>query len=160
MQKNHKTVKVRTIVIVLVLLILCAGACFGVYMLKSPQYALYKISKDVKDFGAEGLNPHLTGDAKATVEKINTLAESEFLGSILTIFGKENYVSIIKSDLKEVEWTINSISKSDKTADVSLGFDYKDELTGTIDIDMTYTDGEWKISAITMPEFDKVDLKS
>lgn len=160
MQKTHKTVRVRTIVIVLVLLILCAGACFGVYMFKSPQYALYKISRDIKDFGVEGLNPHLTGEAQTTVEKVSSIAESELLGSILSIFGKENYVSIIKSDLKEVEWTVNSISRSDKTADVSLGFDYKDELTGTMDIDMIYSDGEWKISAITMPEFDKVDLKS
>ena len=101
MQKTHKTVKVRSIVIVLVLLVLCAGVCFGVYMLRSPQYALYKISKDVKDFGVDGLNPHLTGDAQETVEKVNSLAESDLLGSILTILGKENYVSVIKSNLKE-----------------------------------------------------------
>ena len=150
--------KVRNIIICVIILILGIGVCTGVSVVRSPEYALMNIAKDVRTDGIDGLMPYLTGEAEDVVTAITSIAENKFLNTILSAFNKDDYVGILKSNIKKVSWEIDDILKGNKQANIVLAFNYEDKLVGTIEVSMVREDDEWKISGIEMPKFDKVDI--
>lgn len=153
-----KKFKVRYIIIALLIVLIGAGAIVGVSVFRSPEYALLQISKDIKESGMDGLTPHLTGDAKAAVDSITAIAENNVVGAIISLFGGEDSTDSLMSNLKEIDWSLDDVLKGKDKADVRVGFNYKDEFAGTIDINMIREDGEWKISGVGNPSFDKVEF--
>jgi hypothetical protein len=150
--------KVRNIIICILVLVLGIGVCLGVLVVRSPEYALMNIAKDIRTDGIDGLMPHLTGKAEDTVTTITSIAENRFVNTILSAFNKDDYVVILKSNIKKVNWEIDDILKGNKQANIVLAFNYEDKLVGTIKVSMVREDDEWKISGIEMPEFKKVNL--
>lgn len=150
--------KARYIILTAALLIAVAAAGTTVYAVRTPEYALWKISRDVKKSGIEGLYPHLTADVKETLNEIISITESEMFGSIMDFLNKNDYSDKIISEIKEIKWSLNDILKGKNTAKVIVGFNYKDELTGRIEISMIRDKGDWKVSGIKFPKFDKIHI--
>lgn len=153
--------KVLWVVIPILLIAIGAGVYFGV-IADSPELALAQIAKDVDESGIDGLMPHLTDSAKLTVSAINTLGDTigdnKTVDTILSFLGQEDYSEIIASNLKEIDWKLEDITKSDESADVVLRFDYSGKLNGTIDFTMTKVDGEWKISKLDLPKVSQINF--
>jgi hypothetical protein len=149
--------KKRKIIIAAVSVVLCLLITVCVAILSSPEYALLKISKDVKKSGIEGLEPHLTEKARIVVHSIDAVSDSKLVDSILTAIGKTNAAGVLKEHINEVEWKLKDILKGKKQATAILEFNYKNLLIGTIEINMERDDG-WKISGIELPKFEKVVL--
>ncbi|MBQ2001207.1 MAG: hypothetical protein II241_05445 [Clostridia bacterium] len=146
------------VLILIAVLLIGVGAFVGVSIIKSPEYALMQIKNDVQESGIDGLMPHLTDDAQKTVSTITSVTENQIVGALFSLFAKDDYVGALKSNLSEIDWRLDDVLKSKNKADAVLGFNYKDKLTGTIEISMVYEDGEWKISGIEIPDFEKVDF--
>jgi len=131
--------------------------CVGFYFIQTPEYALMKISKDIKESGIDGLRPHLTEDAQETFDTVSAIADNKLVSSIMGLFDKNDYISILKSEIKTVQWNVEDIMKSSDNATVILAFNYDDHLIGTIEISMVRSEDGWKIDGLELPKFDKID---
>ena len=132
-------------------------ACLGIYLVRTPEYALLKISKDVKDSGVDGLRPHLTQGARETLDTITSIAENKLVGALMGMIGDGGYVSVLKTELQQIQWGLNDIIKGDDKAEVILDFNYDERLVGTIAITMIRESEGWKISGLELPKFDRID---
>ena len=150
--------KVLCFMIPIVILVLSISVYFSVSITNSPEYALMQIANDIKELGVDGLTPHLTEEAQKMVSTIKSITENKFVYSILSIFNEEDYVGVLKSNLKDIEWTVDNVSKSKEKADVVLRFNYNNKLIGTLGIDMIQEEGKWKICAIELPDFETIDF--
>lgn len=150
--------KALYIVISILVIVLSAGIYLGVSVINSPEYALMRIANDIQESGVNGLMTHLTDEAQEMVSAITSITENKTVNSILSLLCKDDYVSILKSNLKDVEWSFDDVLEGTDRADVVLGFNYNEKLIGTIEINMIKEDGDWKINGISYPIFDKVDL--
>lgn len=149
--------KTRYIVISIVILLLGIGVFFSISIINSPEYALMQISNDIEESGLDGLMPHLTDEAQETVSAITSITENKLVNSIFSLFGKDDYAGVLKSNLKDVEWILDDVLEGDERADVVLGFNYNEKLIGTIEIKMIKQNSEWKISGLELPKFDEVN---
>ena len=138
--------------IIFLLFAVVAGAVISIR--NSPEYALLTIAKEVETSGVDGLKPYLTGEVLETVEHIDTLSENKVIGAISSILNAEYYVDLLKTELAQVKWELNDIQKSSGQAQISLGFNYEEKLTGTVDVTMVRENRAWKISEISLPELD------
>ena len=113
--------------------------------------------------GLEGLKKHLTSNALKTVESIETISgrpEIALITSALitsAIVGS-NPVNFLLDKLSECDWTIKDVMKGSEKSKAVVGFKYKENLEGTIDLDMIREDKVWKIDSLASPHFDKVSL--
>lgn len=129
----------------------------GSYVINTPEYALMEIIEDVNASGIDGLRPHLTEDAQKAVDTVSSVAGSKFVGSIMQLFNKDDYVSILKSEIQEIQWDVEDIMKSSDNAAVILSFNYDNRLAGTIEISMIRSEDGWKIDSLKLPEFDEIN---
>lgn len=127
---------------------------FGLYIVSTPEYALKGIIEDVNNYGIDGLTPHLTGKAKETLEAVSSVTESDLFSTIINFFNQDdNNISVLKSEIQQIQWDVDDVLKSNNRADVILSFNYEDKLTGTIAISMIVEEGKWKINSINFPAF-------
>lgn len=145
------------VVAVLLLLAVAAGGAWIFLTLNSPEYALAQMAQDVKRSGLDGLEPHLTQEAQETLDKLGAVSDNTLVGSILSALNADSYLDTLKDKLSEVEWSVDDVLRNSEKARVSLGFNYEDKITGTVEVDMVRRDGEWKISGIGMPDVEKLD---
>ena len=146
------------IVISIVILLIGVGVFFGVSIIKSPEYALMQIANDIEASGIDGLMPRLTDEAQETVSAITSITENKLVNSIFSLWGNDDYVGILKSNLEKVEWKLEGVLKSDRKADIILAFNYNDKLIGTIEVKMIYENNNWKISGIGIPKFEEINF--
>lgn len=139
-----------------VLLLAVAVGGFGLYIVNTPEYALKSIIEDVNDSGMEGLNPHLTGKAKETLDAVSSVTESELFNTIMGYIDQSDYIGVLKSEIQEIQWEVDDVLKSKENAAVILSFNYEDKLIGTVSISMIREKAGWKIDRIGFPEFTKV----
>ena len=144
---------IGSIIVLLAIII----TCFGLYFIQTPEYALMEITKDIKESGIEGLRPHLTKEAQERFDAVSAITENKLVNSILGLFDKNDYTSILKSEIQNVQWDVEDIMKSSDNATVILAFDYDNRLIGTIDISMVHTEDGWKIDGLALPKFDKIN---
>lgn len=152
--------KVLYTVIPILVIVLSVVIYFGISVINSPEYALMQIANDIEESGVDGLMPHLTEEAQETVSAIASITENKMVNFILTFLGKDDYTSILKSNLKDIEWSLDDVLEGDQRADVVLGFNYNDKLIGTIEINMAKEYGDWKISGIELPEFEEINFEN
>lgn len=152
--------KVLYFVVPIITIIISVGVYFGVSVINSPEYALMQIAKDVEESDVDGLMPHLTEEAQETVSAITSITENKLVNSILNFLGKDDYTGILKSNLQDVEWSLDNVLEGNNRADVVLGFNYNDKLIGTIEINMIKDHGDWKISGLELPKFTEINLKN
>ncbi len=150
--------KVLYFVVPIIVIIISVGVCFGISIVNSPEYALMQIAKDVEESGVAGLMPHLTEEAQETVSAITSITENKLVNSILNFLGKDDYTGILKSNLQDVEWSLDNVLEGDNRADVILGFNYNEKLIGTIEINMIKEDA-WKISGLELPKFTEINFE-
>ena len=149
-----KTILIVSSIVVLIALI--AGGA-GLYIVSTPEYALKDIIEDVNTSGMDGLEPHLTGKAKETIDAVASITESELFTTIMSFVNQNNYVSVLKSEIQEIQWGVDDALKSKENAVVILSFNYEDRLIGTIEISMTREESEWKIDSLKFPKFKEVN---
>lgn len=129
----------------------------GVYITNTPEYALKEMIDDVNASGMDGLYPHLTGEARATIDAVSSVTGNGIFNTIVGFISQSEYVSVLKSEIQEIQWEVDDVLKSKDNASVILSFNYDDKLVGTIELSMVREDGEWKIDGLEFPEFDKIN---
>lgn len=129
----------------------------GVYVTNTPEYALKEMIDDVNASGMDGLYPHLTGEARATIDAVSSVTGNSIFNTIVGFISQSEYVSVLKSEIQEIQWEVDDVLKSKDNASVILSFNYDDKLVGTIELSMVREDGEWKIDGLEFPEFDKIN---
>lgn len=129
----------------------------GYYVTSTPEYALKETIEDVHDSGIEGLYPHLTSKARTTIDAVSSITENNILNTILGFIGQSEYVSVLKSEIRGIKWSLSDVLKCKENALVIFSFNYDDKLVGTIELSMVREDGKWKIDELEFPEFTKVD---
>lgn len=154
-KKDMKKAIVISVYIVLLLVVIAGG--IGIYIVNTPEYALKTMIDDVGTYGMEGLEPHLTGNAKETLDTVSSLTENELFNTILDFINQNDYVSVLQSEIQEIQWGVDGVLKSKENAAVILSFNYEDKLIGTIEISMTKKEGDWKIDGIEFPEFAEIN---
>lgn len=146
--------KVLAIILTVCMVIALAAVGAGLYVKNTPQYALKEMIEDVQASGLEGLYPHLTSGARETVDGIFSVTESGLLGKVVGALSGSEYISALKSEIKEIQWDVKDVLKSKDRAAVILSFHYLEEFKGTIQLSMVKEDHEWKIEGINLPVLD------
>ncbi len=149
--------KAFLITISIVALIAVTIIGMGVYVTNTPEYALKEMIDDVNASGMDGLYPHLTGEARATIDAVSSVTGNSIFNTIVGFISQSEYVSVLKSEIQEIQWEVDNVLKSKDNASVILSFNYDDKLVGTIELSMVREDGEWKIDGLEFPEFDKIN---
>lgn len=149
--------KALFITISIVALIAATIIGMGVYVTNTPEYALKEMIDDVNASGMDGLYPHLTGEARATIDAVSSVTENSIFNTIVGFISQSEYVGVLKSEIQEIQWEVDDVLKSKDNASVILSFNYDDKLVGTIELSMVREDGEWKIDGLEFPEFDKIN---
>lgn len=129
----------------------------SVYVTNTPEYALKEMIDDVNASGMDGLYPHLTGEARATIDAVSSVTGNSIFNTIVGFISQSEYVSVLKSEIQEIQWEVDDVLKSKDNTSVILSFNYDDKLVGTIELSMVREDGEWKIDGLEFPEFDKIN---
>ena len=70
----------------------------------------------------------------------------------------DDAIGVLLGKLSECEWTIIDVMKGSQTSKVVLGFDYEDQIVGTIELTMIKEDKRWLIDSLSKPEFSKFSL--
>ena len=128
--------KVVIIISSVILLLVVISSGLGVYIVNTPEYALKTMIDDVNTSGMEGLEPHLTGEAKETIDAVSYIIDSNIFNTIMGFINQNDYVGILKSEIQEIQWEVVDLLKSKESAAVILSFNYEDKLIGTIEISM------------------------
>ena len=149
--------KALFITISIVALIAATIIGMGIYVTNTPEYALKKMIDDVNASGMDGLYPHLTGEARSTVDDVSSVTENNIFNTIVGFIGRSEYAGVLKSEIQEIKWEVDDVLKSKENAAVVLSFNYEDKLIGTIEISMIREEGEWKVDSIEFPEFVEVN---
>lgn len=149
--------KALLITISIVALIAATIIGMGVYVTNTPEYALKEMIDDVNASGMDGLYPHLTGEARATIDAVSSVTENSIFNTIVGFISQSEYMGVLKSEIQEIQWEVDDVLKSKDNASVILSFNYDDKLVGTIELSMVREDGEWKIDGLEFPEFDKIN---
>lgn len=149
--------KIVIIICSIVLLLAATAGGLWLYIVNTPEYALKTIIDDAITSGVEGLEPHLTGKAKETVDTVSYITESNLVNTIMGNINQNNYVGVLKSKIQEIQWGVDDVLRSKKNAAVILSFNYKDKLIGTIEISMMREKNGWKIDEIEFPDFTEVN---
>ena len=131
---------------------------FSLFERWSPEYALNNAFHDMHESGLEGLKKHLTSNALKTVESIETISGRPEIALITSAIVGSNPVNFLLGKLSECDWTIKDVMKGSEKSKAVVGFKYKENLEGTIDLDMIREDKVWKIDSLASPHFDKVSL--
>ena len=140
---------------------------FNLFKRISPEYVVKNAIEDIKQFGLDGLKPYLTAEATKKIDMVQTFSSGVelFTGGILPLAAAsgtgtnaENPLKVLLGSLKECDWTVKDVLNGSETSKAIIGFKYKDNLEGTVELSMIKEDKEWKIDNLNMPKFDKVEL--
>ena len=125
----------------------------------SPESALNNTFDDMKESGLEGLKKHLTQNALKTVESFESITENPGIALFTSALMGGTAVSFLLDKLSECEWTVKDVLKGSETSKASVGFNYQDKMTGTIDLTLIKEDRLWKIDSLALPKFEKFTLQ-
>lgn len=150
----------KTIIIIVSTVIILLAAFGGVvlYYISTPEYAIQRTISDVKESGIEGLKPHLTQETRKTVEDIISSVENPLISGIFQLQADSEQISFLITEISKIDWSYSDILKGKEHADVLINFDYEDKIKGTVSINMLSEEGEWKISGIGIPTFEKFEI--
>ena len=150
----------KAITIVLCVVLLAGAAAGGWYLYKtsSPEYALAETVSDVKESGLDGLRTHLTKNAQEKIDTLSAWSEKTGITGILSALTQDAVLNVLKENMADVEWTVEDVLRGKNRADVVLGFNYLDKVTGTIEITMIREDNTWKIDGLETPKISTFSL--
>lgn len=122
--------------------------------MNSPEYALFKMCKEINNVGFKAVETSMTQEAYSKLEPIQKITSNDYVNSILAFFSQENYEEVLIEKAKEVEWSVEEVTKNYKKATATIGFNYKDKIVGSVDLELLKIDNEWKINDLYNFEFD------
>lgn len=146
-------------IITIISILLALGIMGGGYIFyktTTPEYALAKMIADAKESGITGIEEHLTEDTRQKVEQIIEWSENPLVTGILSATSESEEISLLTSKISEIDWSVEDILKGKNQAEVVIGFNYNEQVIGTVNIVMLRENHKWKISGIELPSFDKV----
>ena len=148
----------KVIIFIISMLTIICVTIMGLFMYKTstPEYALAKTIADIKESDISGLEEHLTDNARENVEKVVERSEYSLVSGILSVVSQSDGISLLKSKISEIDWSVEDILKGNQNAEVVIGFNYNEQITGTINIIMIYENRQWKIDSIGIPSFDNL----
>lgn len=147
-----KKYKKLTVILIVLIVLLSAVAA---YFFNSPEYAMIKIRKEIKETGFAAIEQNLTQEAFAKLEPIIKVANNKLVSSILSKISKNEYTSVLIQKAKEIDWSVDEIIKNHHKASVTIRFNYDDTIVGTIDIELLRIDGKWRINNMYNLNVDK-----
>lgn len=139
--------KVLTVIICIALMAMAVSVPIINFML-SPEYSLRQIQKDIKSDGIDGLMPHLTGSAKATVETAVKVLNNPLVQSAVDILSDSEIPKLVSAGIENISWEMTDILKNKDRADVIVHFEYDSSFSGEIRIKLIKENKEWKISGV------------
>ena len=139
--------KILTVIICIALMAIAVSVPIINFML-SPEYSLRQIQKDIKSDGIDGLMPHLTGSAKATVETAVKVLNNPLVQSAVDILADSEISKLVSAGIENISWEMTDILKSKDRADVIVHFEYDSSFSGEIRIKLIKENKEWKISGV------------
>lgn len=137
------------------LLVAAVGTAAFFALRSSPAYALLLVAGDVKEAGVEGLKPHLTGDALELVEKLDGAKDNKVMDAISSILDADWVTERLQDQLTQIQWELDDMQRHKGRAEITLEFNYRDRLTGDVEIDMIRENGCWKISGIRLSDLER-----
>lgn len=143
----------KYLAIALLLAAIAAGVLY-IRFLHSPEYALQQTIVDLKADGYSGLRKHLSEDTAEKLDMIAALGENKLFDVIFSALAGSEYMQTIINEARNIEWSVDDILRGKGRATAVVRFSYQDQFSGTIDIEMSSEDGEWKISGIGLPRFE------
>lgn len=146
------------IVVSAIVVVALAVGGFAFYKVSTPEYALAQTIMDVDSSGISGLKKHLTADALEKVESVEEWTDTPVVSSVLTMMTQESAISFLKSKMALIEWDVEDVLKGRNRANVAVGFNYKENIVGTIEITMIKENHAWKISGFNAPQFSKLSF--
>lgn len=168
--------RTKIIIIVSAVLAVLIAVAIGVFMYikASPEWALKEIISDVKADGIDGLKAHSTDSFCKKIDKIENYAKEKGIGTsdedeeegsksrldLLKDSAKEYFAARLLTRIKDIDWSLEDIKKSKKSADVVISFDYSKDLNGTFEINMIKEGGKWKINDVDLSKCIGSALKS
>lgn len=66
--------------------------------------------------------------------------------------------SYLLEKLSEFEWTLKDMMKGSETSTAILGFEYEDQVSGTIEVTLVKEDNTRKIDGLSKPKFTKLSI--
>lgn len=147
---SRKGIIITVAVMVLVTVLISSVAVF----LSSPYCALIGVGMDIRRDGIGGLRPHLVGAALYDFDAIEELAEDEVVSAIIALFGRDDYMRLVKSRLPELSWSLKDAEWEKDKATVTVGFKYDGEFTGVVSVIMNKEGREWMITSFELSEFE------
>lgn len=147
--------KLISFLVIVVLLVALGGGGYLAYQTTTPEYALKKTMDDVNANGLDGLETHVTSDIWKGIQQIKSLSENSWVSMILSSVSDKTKIDTLVSKISEVQWTVEDVMKGKQKAEVVLGFNYQDQLTGKINVVMIPDGKTWVISGIDDPALEK-----
>lgn len=141
-------------IIILMILMLLVGSALFIYKrwISSPEYAVLKIVKDVRERELDGLLPHLTDDAAEKVNSVMAVAQNPIVSGIASLLA-DDHTAVLREHLSSIEWSLEDILKGEHETIILLSFYYSEAISGTIRLYMIQEDNEWKIHRLDTPIF-------
>ena len=124
----------------------------------SPEHALHNTINDMKESGLDGLKKHLTENALKNLQSIESISDMPEIAMITSALMGGNAVSVLLEKLSECEWTIIEVMKGSDTSKAIIGFDYQNDMVGTVELTMIKEKKIWKIDRLAMPKFETCNL--
>lgn len=78
--------KAIIIILSIVLLLAVIAGGIGMYIVNTPEYALKTMIDDVNTSGMEGLESHLTGNAKEALDTVSSITSSNLFKTIMGFY--------------------------------------------------------------------------
>lgn len=147
--------KAKFIIIAAVAILAVAAIIFGIIFLRSPEYALLRIFKDMERSGCGAVTDHMTEEALDIVEGFNEFPKTDLFKRL---FGEGEDIGDIEEYLQDVTFTPMGLEKQRGKATLKLRFAYRDIVSGTLDMELIRRDSTWLINGFTFPEFEKINL--
>ena len=146
--------KKTVIIIAAVVILISSIAGAAAYITSTPEYAMKEIISDVMENGIDGLYPHLTGKAREAADALSSVADSGIFGAIIGMVSQSDYSDMLKSAMKEIKWSVDEILRDNSSVTAIISFDYKEKLSGAVELSMVKKEGEWKIDRVSLRSVD------
>ena len=125
----------------------------------SPEYVIEHAIEDIKASGVDGVRKYLTEAAEKRLDNFMAKPEVKEGSFLTTMLSGDSLVGFFINKMSECSWAVKDVMKGDESSKSVVGFDFKGNLQGTIEISLVKEDKEWKIDGFGSPHFNKVSLQ-
>ena len=141
--------KALKIVIALLLVIVLGVGGYLFYLFNSPQYTLSRIVKEINENGFTAVEPYLTGNARQTYQKVESLIRNPLVSLALAATPVQKAVSAMSKGAGNLKAEYRDVRQGGKKATITLHLKAA-SFEGDIQLEMIQENG-WKIEDVAIP---------